>query len=222
MLDSSHEKLGPWLELSAAADYIGVHFTTLRRWADDGKVPCIRTPGGRRRFKKAELDAFVASLRQGERPESTALQRLERRVSAGQTGHIGVQNEPWYNRLDDTQRMAMRAEGQQLMAVLMQYATRTNGGGVFLEQGRRLAVHYGEVCHSVGLSLVETVRAFILVRRSITDSVYEAGSLAGPPDEETWRLYDRMNQFLDMMLLTILEAYDRARSKDALPGTHSG
>ena len=182
-------------------------------------MPCIRTPGGRRRFKKAELDAFVASLRQGESPASTALQRLEHRVSVGGTGHLGVQNEPWYSRLDDTQRMAMRAEGQQLMAVLMQYATRKNGGEVFLEQGRRLAVHYGEVCHSVGLSLVETVRAFILVRRSIADSVYEAGSLAGPPDEETWRLYDRMNQFLDMMLLTILEAYDRARSKDALPGT---
>ena len=36
-----------WLDLSAAADYLGVHFTTLRRWTDDGKVPCIRTPGGR-------------------------------------------------------------------------------------------------------------------------------------------------------------------------------
>jgi excisionase family DNA binding protein len=222
MLEPSHEKLGPWLELSAAADYIGVHFTTLRRWADAGKVPCIRTPGGRRRFKKTELDAFVASLRQGESPASTALQRLERRVSVGRAGHIGVQNEPWYSRLDDTQRMAMRAEGQQLMAVLMQYATRKNGGEVFLEQGRRLAVHYGEVCHSLGLSLVETVRAFILVRRSIADSVYEAGSLAGPPDVETWRLYDRMNQFLDMMLLTILEAYDRARSKDVLSSPHSG
>jgi len=43
----------------------------------------------------------------------------------------------------------------------------------------------------LGLSLVDTVRAFILVRRSITDSVYEAGTLAGPPDTDTWRLYDR-------------------------------
>jgi excisionase family DNA binding protein len=221
MVDSSPETLGPWLELSEAADYIGVHFTTLRRWADDGKVPCIRTPGGRRRFKQAELDAFVASLRQGDRTASMALQRLERRMTTGRGRHLGVQDEPWYSRLDDHQRTAMRAEGQQLMAVLMQYATRNNGGEAFLEEGKRLAIHYGEVCYSVGLSLVETVRAFILVRRSITDSVYGAGALAGPPDEETWRLYDRMNHFLDMMLLTILEAYDRARSKNVLADPNS-
>ena len=119
------------------------------------------------------------------------------------------------------QRTAMRAEGQQLMAVLMQYATRSNGGEAFLEEGERLAVHYGEVCHSVGLSLVETVRAFILVRRSISDSVYEAGALAGPPDAETWRLYDRTNHFLDTMLLTIVDAFDQARRRQTLPESGS-
>jgi excisionase family DNA binding protein len=216
MTDPSPQSLGPWLELSEAADYIGVHFTTLRRWADDGEVPCIRTPGGRRRFKQAELDRFMAGLRQGSRSDALAvLERMEQPVTFGRGGHQGVRNEPWYNRLDEDQRRAMRSEGQKIMAVLMQYATRTNGGEAFLEEGRRLAVEYAEVFHAVGLSIVETVRAFILVRRSISDSVYEAGTLAGPPDAESWRLYDRINHFLDTMLLTILEAFDRARSRQA-------
>ncbi len=221
MDDSPPETLGPWLELSAAADYLGIHFTTLRRWADDGRVPCIRTPGRRRRFKKVELDAFVAGLRQGGSTALAALQKLEGPVTVHPAGQSGVRDEPWYSRLDDAQRRAMRAEGQQLMAVLMQYAIRSNGGEAFLDEGRRLAVHYGDVCFSVGLSLVETVRAFILVRRSITDSVYEAGALAGPPDAETWRLYDRMNYFLDMMLLAMLQAYEGARSHNALNGPRS-
>lgn len=220
MTDTSPDTLGPWLELSEAADYIGVHFTTLRRWADDGQVPCIRTPGGRRRFKREELDAFIASLRQGVSPTVALLRKLEQPVIS-HPGHSGVRNEPWYGRLDEKQRSAMRAEGQQLMAMLMQYATRSNGGEVFLEEGKRLASRYGEVCHSVGLSLVETVRAFILVRRSITDSVYEAGSLAGPPDTESWRLYDRTNHFLDTMLLTILQSFDQARTRNALDSAHS-
>ena len=221
MTDLQPKTLGPWLKLSEAADYLGVHFTTLRRWADDGKVPCIRTPGRRRRFKKSELDAFMSSLRQGESPGLMALQKLEQGVTFDRPSHAGVRGEPWYRRLDETQRMAMRAEGQQLMAVLMQYATRSNGGEAFLEEGQRLATHYGEVCYSVGLSLVETVRAFILVRRSITDSVYEAGALAGPPDADTWRLYDRTNHFLDTMLLTILSAYDQARHERTLPEPRS-
>jgi len=216
MTASEQEKLGPWLKLSEAADYLGVHFTTLRRWADDGQVPCIRTPGGRRRFKKSELDAFVASLRQGESQALMVLQSLERRVTIDRRGHSGVRDEPWYGRLDESQRMAMRSGGQQLMAVLMQYATRSNGGEAFLEEGKRLADHYGEVCYSAGLSLVETVRAFVLVRRSISDSVYEAGALAGPPDAETWRLYERTNHFLDTMLLAMLEAYDQARNQPSL------
>src|SRR5512141_2507723 len=53
-----------WLDLSEAAHYLGVHFTTLRRWADAGQVPCIRTPGGRRRFAAADLQVFLESLRQ--------------------------------------------------------------------------------------------------------------------------------------------------------------
>ncbi len=216
MTDQERTTLGPWLKLGEAADYLGVHFTTLRRWADDGKLPCIRTPGGRRRFKKTELDAFMISLRQGESGTSMALQTLERRVTVDRPAHSSVREEPWYERLDESQRKTMRAEGQQLMAVLMQYATRSNGGDAFLEEGQRLAVHYGKVCHSVGLSLVETVRAFILVRRSISDSVYQAGALAGPPDAETWRLYERTNHFLDTMLLTIVDAFEQARRHQSL------
>ena len=44
------------------------------------------------------------------------------------------------------------------------------------------------------------------------DSVYQAGALAGAPDTDTWRLYDRMNTFLDNMLLAMLESFDRART----------
>jgi hypothetical protein len=54
------------------------------------------------------------------------------------------------------------------------------------------------------------VRAFLTVRRGIKDSVYEAGALAGAPDRDTWRLYDRMNAFLDVMLLATVEAYQNA------------
>jgi excisionase family DNA binding protein len=213
MSETNPDSLGPWLQLSEAADYIGVHFTTLRRWADEGEVPCIRTPGGRRRFKKEELDGFMAGLRQGGAGALAVLKRIEQPVTFGRGGNLGVRNEPWYERLDESHRSVMRSEGQQLMAVLMQYASRSNGGEAFLDEGRRLATHYGEVFYSAGLSLVETVRAFILVRRSISDSVYEAGTLAGPPDAEGWRLYERINHFLDTMLLTILEAHDRARTQ---------
>jgi excisionase family DNA binding protein len=198
------------MDLSEAAAYLGVHFTTLRRWVDAGKAPCIRTPGGRRRFNRAELAAFLATLHQGDLPEVAIAAVGEPGRAPLSLRHLGLHDEPWYSRLGEADRAAMRSGGQRLMAVLMQYASRTNGGEPFLQEGQRLAGHYGVMCRQSGLSLVETLHAFLLVRRHIKDSVYEAGALAGSPDPDTWRLYDRMNNFLDVMLLSTVEAYQKA------------
>lgn len=47
---------------SQAAAYLGVSLATIRRWTDAGHVACYRTPGGQRRFSKAQLDGFIGSL----------------------------------------------------------------------------------------------------------------------------------------------------------------
>lgn len=217
-MTSASSDAARWLDLGAAADYLGVHFTTLRRWTDDGKVPCIRTPGGRRRYRLAELTAFLASLQQG---ESRALVQAvigSRLAGLLPPKHIGLSGEPWYGRLDEGTRAAMRSGGQQLMAVLMQYATRSEGGEVFLLEGQGLAAAYGAACHQSGLSLIETLRAFLLVRRAINDSVHQAGALAGVPDAETWRLYDRLTTFLDALLIATAAGFEQTQAH-ALPAT---
>jgi excisionase family DNA binding protein len=193
-----------WLELSAAAEHLGVHSSTLRRWADDNTVPCFRTPGGHRRFRMVDLDAFVASQRQGGR-SSAIMRKLAEPIAGSLIGQSGVRQEGWYRRLDQAQRGALRADGERMMAVLIQYITRSNGGEAFLDEAKRLILDYAQMCRAVGLSTLETIRGFTLMRQSITDSLYHAGTLAGPPDADTWRLYRRTNQFFDTMLLTMVE-----------------
>lgn len=51
---------------SEAARYIGVSLATIRRWTDAGHVHCYRTPGGQRRFSRAQLDEFMASMQHEE------------------------------------------------------------------------------------------------------------------------------------------------------------
>lgn len=206
--------------MSAAADYLGVHFTTLRRWTDEGAVPCIRTPGGRRRYRLAELTAFLASLEQGQPRTSATAGSGQSLAALLPPKHLGISTEPWYGRLNDAQRSAMRSGGQQLMAVLIQYATRGSGGEAFLEEGQRLAARYGEASHQAGLTLIETLRAFLLVRRSINDSVHQAGALAGMPDPDTWRLYERMTTFLDALLIATVAGFEQAQAL-ALPHANS-
>ena len=38
-----------------AAAYLGVGTTSIKRWADDGVLPCVRTVGGHRRFRVSDI-----------------------------------------------------------------------------------------------------------------------------------------------------------------------
>jgi excisionase family DNA binding protein len=55
---------GPeWLTLGQAALYLGVAQSTVRKWSDGGRLPAFYTPGGHRRFRRRDLDAFLAGSR---------------------------------------------------------------------------------------------------------------------------------------------------------------
>jgi excisionase family DNA binding protein len=67
---------------SQAARYMGVSLATVRRWTDAGHVSCYRTPGGQRRFSRAQLDSFLASMqRGGQGEEPTAVERHDAQVA---------------------------------------------------------------------------------------------------------------------------------------------
>jgi excisionase family DNA binding protein len=48
-----------WLTLGQAAKYLGVAQSTIRKWSDQGRVPAFYTPGGHRRYRRSDLDAFL-------------------------------------------------------------------------------------------------------------------------------------------------------------------
>jgi excisionase family DNA binding protein len=48
-----------WLTLGQAAKFLGVAQSTIRKWSDQGRVRAFYTPGGHRRFRVRDLEAFV-------------------------------------------------------------------------------------------------------------------------------------------------------------------
>jgi MerR family transcriptional regulator, light-induced transcriptional regulator len=57
-----------YLGVAEAAKRVGVTVSTMKRWADDGQVPCLKTHGGHRRFRTVDVDALLErmSVRSGE------------------------------------------------------------------------------------------------------------------------------------------------------------
>jgi excisionase family DNA binding protein len=49
-----------WLTLGQGAKYLGVAQSTIRKWSDQGRLPAFYTPGGHRRYRRRDLDAFVS------------------------------------------------------------------------------------------------------------------------------------------------------------------
>jgi len=61
-----------WLTLGQAAKVLGVAQSTVRAWSDAGRLPVFYTPGGHRRFKQDDLDAFLSRNGAGSRPRNAA------------------------------------------------------------------------------------------------------------------------------------------------------
>ena len=53
-----------FLNVGQAAAYLGVSPASLRTWSNRGLVATYRTPGGQRRYDRADLDAFMHSMRE--------------------------------------------------------------------------------------------------------------------------------------------------------------
>jgi len=58
--DDSGRRDPEWLTLGNAARFLGIAQSTLRKWSDQGRVPAFYTPGGHRRYRRDDLEAFLA------------------------------------------------------------------------------------------------------------------------------------------------------------------
>src|ERR1041385_8102535 len=58
--DETPRREPDWLTLGEAARALGVAQGTIRKWSDQGRVPAFYTPGGHRRFRRGDLESFLA------------------------------------------------------------------------------------------------------------------------------------------------------------------
>ena len=52
----------PIVSVQGAADFLGVHPNTIRRWANDGTLQALWLPSGQRRFDLEKLEAIKSEM----------------------------------------------------------------------------------------------------------------------------------------------------------------
>ena len=58
-----------WMTLGQAAKFLGVAQSTIRKWSDQGRIATFYTPGKHRRYRRGDLETFLARSGSG-RPQS--------------------------------------------------------------------------------------------------------------------------------------------------------
>lgn len=209
LAQSTPQSTPQWLTLSEAAGFLGIHYSTMRTWADKGEIRVFRTPGGHRRFSAADLRRFLE-----ERASSTDLASAEvimesALVKVRAEMDKMPQGQPaWRTNLTEPDRQIRQERGRHLFALALNFVLKPGQRVRLLDDGRALGREYGQEAARSGTSMAESGRAVQFFRTQLLNAVRD-GDERSPLDAEDVRVQRVIDQFLDEILYAVLDGYEQ-------------
>ena len=157
----------PLISISEASHLLGVSEAALRQWTDEGRIKAFVTPGGHRRYSRAELKKFMNSHPRMLGIKDLVLELEDTAEILRQIARTSLKDKPWYHHLDEKSGRHMAELGRRLLDLIIKYITepakREETTGLVREVGH----DFGETLAETGLTLTDAVEAFILHRDPI-------------------------------------------------------
>jgi excisionase family DNA binding protein len=197
-----------WISLPEAARRLGVHSSTLRRWADNGDIPFMRTPGGHRRFVLGDVERFANENRQSE-PTAVAVAWAREAMQQTKYEIERPENKPWLTAVTEQSRGEHRLLGQRLMGLTLQYVSAVSNHERLLEEARQVGVAYGRLAQTDQMSLAEVLQATLFFRDMLVETALNMSPTAGVRPEDNLRLTRRINQIMNAVHLSIASVYEQ-------------
>lgn len=201
MVDLHFTDKTQWLSLRDACRLLDVSDTTLRQWANSGYLRVYRTPGGHRRFFRQDVESFVngqdqsAEHSRDEGLEGSALRRIRRRLNRD-----SVVQQSWYQSVEEEGKVRMRLFGRRLLSLLLQETGPKRRRQELLEEAHLLGREYATEMWERGVTVTETVEAFVFFRSMVLDST----------NPTSW---PRILEAADRVLVGVVGSYQDANQK---------
>ena len=202
----SKPKDANWLTLRKAADILGVHPATLRRWADNGDIPVLLTPGGHRRFDENDIERFASERRQLRSLAPATQVWVEKAMQRTRADIAATDERPWLASMDDARRDYHRNLGRQLMGLTLQYIS--GGTDELLEEARTLGEAYGHSSVEAALPLSAALQAAMFFRDTLVETALQLPETTRIRPEANLRLMRRINKLLNVVHLAIASTYE--------------
>lgn len=200
-----------WLTLSEAAAYLGVHPSTLRRWADKGNIPTTLTAGGHRRFLERELRSYLEQHGQHPAParDNTGHAWADFALIETRQRLVKQHQEPqWLAAFDSQHRTEKRELGRRLMTLIMQHISAPDDDQQLLIEAKSIAARYAHNCVEAGLTSAEGLQATTFFRDTMTEVALEMPHVANLDNSAQLRLLRKLNQVFNVVQVSFVEFYD--------------
>jgi excisionase family DNA binding protein len=200
------DNISEWLTLAQAAELLGVHPGTLRRWSDKGNIPVHRTEGKHRRYRRGEIELWMLTARQS---SSAGLENIIQHTLSHMRIQIGegrLEAEPWYQKLDEEARTQYRQSGRVLVQGLANYIA--SDGQDAIDEACSLGYEYASRGRRYGLKQVEAIRAFLFFRNILLEAMIGVYQESNIPSGAAWQeMLHKLHAFTDQIMLSLLETY---------------
>ena len=210
VIESKADALSPWLGLGEASKLLGITPATLRRWADHGDVATFVTPGGHRRFPRSAIEGLMPRSRpdrplSGIKASASRVAHVYRRTKPSErtTGAVGP------GTLSDADRNEFKERGHRLLSLLLDHL---EGGDrershARLSEAVAAATEYGRLAASAGISLPDTVEAFVRFRGAFTGELAAIARRRRLATSEATSLFVEADRAVDRLLVALMSGH---------------
>jgi excisionase family DNA binding protein len=153
--------------ISEACQILKVSETALRQWTDEGKIKAFVTPGGHRRYLVADLKKFMSSSHRAIGIKDLATEIGETARLHREIGLRFFTDAPWSDRLSKEREEELAELGRRLLNAIIRYVTVPSDRTSTLNEVRDTGQGLGLALVNMGLSLSDSVTAFITHRDPI-------------------------------------------------------
>lgn len=201
------------ISISEASRMLGVSEATLRQWTDEGKIGAFITPGGHRRYNKAELRGFI-----GKQQRVHGIKDLVAKIEGvpslqRELAHTHFSTTSWYNKLDSESQRHLAESGKQLLHLVIRYITEPLKRTEIEELARNVGSDFGEQVAKLGLSLTESVEAFTLHRNPVVNAATDLMKRREALNERAVEALPLVTHIMDETLIALAAAYQRHRER---------
>ncbi len=196
------------LTLREAASRLDVHPATLRRWADNGDVLVMVTPGGHRRFPVAEIERLSGDRNIDDSSDHVGSSLVEAALQNARSEIASHPTYAWAADMSETELIQMRAMGRHVMTLLERFVSEDEDDSALIRAAESMGREYAASTKGFGMNLSAVLQAVSFFRDRILEAAVSLPAAARMDQESSRRLIRRVNAFLNTILLSVARAFE--------------